>query len=310
MSCPETNPCDPCQETNGCYDNCGCINPTTWECVSTPGDLPAIGVTNDMTGKEVLQAINDTIEELVIEPPIPGSDIYVKCSVTDTTAGYLNTKIFTNNTIDQSVINSGANEKVRLAVNIANLISGNTGNLLTLGTDGKLRVTDTSVPDVTYIEAGSGVTLTGAGLVSNPYVISINPSITAARSCFDGVWRNVTLAATGNPDVVYVSGTPQYRVRFDGSIELKGSAQYTVNFGTYASTNRKRTVTIGNINDVSNLTGSCGVTSGEMAGTSDLKSMVYIDQPGLGDQITQSFGYIIRKTNKNILIEFQSYYVS
>ena len=152
MPCPETNPCDPCQDTNGCYDNCGCINPTTFECITEPGTLSALNVTNDMNGKEVLQAINDVIQDLVVTPPAPGSDIYTKVSATDTTAGYLSNKIFVANSLSQSVLNPSANEKLRLAVNIPNIISADSGNLIDLGVDGKLRVLTSSTPAEVYLE--------------------------------------------------------------------------------------------------------------------------------------------------------------
>lgn len=310
MPCPETNPCDTCQDTNGCYDNCGCINPTTFECITEPGTLTAIGVTNDMNGKEVLQAINDTIQDLIVTPPAPGSDIYTKVSSSDTTAGYLGVKILTAANISQSVLSPGANEKVRLAVNVPQLISSDAANLIELGTDGKLRVLTSSTPAEFFVEAGSGVTVTGTGPATDPYIVSINPSITALRTCFDGTWKDVTITATGNSDVIYGSGVPKYRVRFDGSIEFKGSATYTVNFGAYSTSNRKRTVTIGNIADIVALSSGCGVSLAELAGTSDLKSINYIDQPGLGDQITQQYGYIIRKNAASVQIEFQSAFVS
>lgn len=310
MSCPDTNPCDPCQEVNGCYDNCGCINPTTFECITEPGTLTAINVTNDMNGKEVLQAINDAIENIEVGEPVLGNDVNVKISSQDTTTGYLGSKIVVNNTISKTILTPGGNETLRLAVNMPQLLSTNSGNLLELGTDGKLRVLFPTVNPEIFIEKGSGVTVTGTGAALDPFVISINPSITATRSCFDGVWRNVTLVATGTGDVVHQTGTPQYRVRFDGTIEFRGSSTYVVNFGTYASTGRKKTVTVANINNVSALSGTCGVTSTEMIGISDLKSMTYIDQPGTGDQITQMYGYIIRRNGKNIILEFQSSFIS
>ena len=53
-SCNRTNPClqNTCTCENPCYQDCGCLNPTTFECVTLPGVHPAIGVTNDMNGQE------------------------------------------------------------------------------------------------------------------------------------------------------------------------------------------------------------------------------------------------------------------
>ena len=108
------------------------------------------------------------------------------------------------------------------------------------------------------------------------------------------------MVATGNANVVYASGTPQYRYRYDGTVEFKGSATYTVAFGAYSTSNRKYTITIGNIPT------TC-LTSGELAGIADLKGINYIDVPqASADQIVQQYGYIIRKSGSNLIVEFQS----
>lgn len=305
MPCSSTNPCNQCEQCtpNPCYDNCGCLNPTTFECITKPGTLAALGVTNDMNGYEVLAAINTTINNLTVDPPSPGADVYVKVSSTDTTADYLSDKLVTGTYLTSSILSPSANEQLKINVNLAAMISTDVGNELEIGTDSKLRVIPTpSVADIQVL-GGAGVTVTGTGPSSDPFIVSINPSITAIRTCADGIWRNITLVATGNPDVVYVAGTPQYRIRYDGTIEFKGSATYTVNFGLYSTANRKRTVTIGNIPT------TC-ITSLEQAGVADLKSITYIDQPGVGDQITQMYGYIIRKSTQNLIIEFQSAYIA
>lgn len=304
MSCENTNPCEQpctdCSPSNPGYDNCGCINPTTWECISAPGVLSALNVTNDMTGKEVLQAINDVLSNLVTEEPIPGTDIFAKVSNTDTTASYLDSKFLGSTHITKAVINPGANEKLKFSLNLPSIISSNEGNILELGTDGKLRVIPSAVdPDVKVV-GGSGVTVTGAGSLTDPFIVAINPSISVVRSCFDNVWRNINLVASGNANVVFVSGTPQYRYRFDGTIEFRGSITYTVSFGTYSSGNRKFTIPMGNIPV------TC-ITALEQAGVVDMKSMNYIDTPqASADQITQQYGYIIRKNAQNLTLEFQS----
>ncbi len=305
MACTHANPCNECEQctSNPCYENCGCLNPTTFECITKPGTHTALGVTNDMNGYEVLLAINTIINNLTVDPPEPGADIYVKVSSTDTTSDYLSDKLVTGSFLTSSILNPSGNEALRINANLPAMISTDAGNELEIGTDNKLRVIQTPIiPDVVVL-GGSGVTVSGTGPAADPYVVSINPSITALRPCFDNVWRDLTLVATGNPDVVYVSGTPKYRIRFDGTIEFKGSATYTVNFGTYSSANRKRTVTIGNIP-------STCLTLLELAGVADLKGINYVDQPGVGDQISQFYGYIIRKSTQNIIIEFQSAYIA
>lgn len=308
MSCSDTNPCsDPCQETNPCYDNCGCINPTTFECVTKPGVYSYISVTNNMNGQQVISAINDAIGELsaaigaITDPVDNTNDIYSKVSDNDSTTGYLDTKLEVGPYLAKTILSPGGNEKLRFNVIPGNLISANSGNLLSLGSDGKFNV---QIPEPdgteTKIVEGSGVTVTGTGSASDAYVISINPSITAARSCFTGVWQDITLVTVSNSNVTYVSGAPKYRIRYDGTIEFKGNATYTVDFGAYSTGNRKQLATIGN------LATSC-ITLTEHAGVSDLKGINYIDVPQVSaDQIVQQYGYIIRKSVQNIIIEFQS----
>lgn len=310
MSCFDNNECNPCTENQ--YDNCGCLNPTTFECITEPGVLSAIGVTADMNGLQVLQAINDAIDALTLAPSPSGSDIYAKVSATDNTSDYLNNKLQAGTFLSKTVINPGVNEKIRFNVVPGNLLSTDTDNILDLGSDGKFRVI-APTPTVDFaVVGGAGVTITGTGYTVDPFIVSINPSITATRTCFDGVWRDVTLTATGNPSVAYVSGVPKYRVRFDGTIEFKGSSTYTVSFGAYSDLagTRKRTVTVGNIAGVATLATGCGLSAGEMSGISDLKNINYIDQPGTGDQITQQYGYTVRRNGTNVIIEFQSAFIA
>lgn len=298
--CSDINPCTDCQEANPCYGDCGCLNPTTFDCVTKPGSHPDINVTDDMTGKQVLDAINDVIANLVLGIPPSGDDKYVKITSNDTTANYLWDKLAVSKHIGKTVINPSGNEILKLTFKPEEAVSTDPGNILDIGTDGSFRVIAPSVVNNVSVTEGTGVSVTGSGTVDDPYVISINPSITALRSCFDGVWHDITLVATGNANVVYVSGAPKYRIRHDGTIEFKGTATYNVAFGNYSSANRKFSITVGNIP-------STCVTLTEQAGTQDLKSIQYIDVPqASADQIVQQYGYIIKKSTQNINIDFQS----
>lgn len=340
-------PC--CEETNPCYDNCGCLNPTTFECVSDPGTCAAMGVTSDMNGKQVMTQIctsvsqvqqdkgkvmidaDDTCPEYLedkleagtnisftetgtgcdrkivihaVEGGVP-VDVNVKVSSDDTTSGYLDGKLQTGTYLTKTTLFPAGDEKLRLDVVPSTLISSDAGNQLTLGSDGALKTAYTAPTGTeTKVIEGTGVTVTGQGSTADPYIISTNPSIQVVRSCFDSTWRNVTLLAIGNPNVVYLSGTPQYRYRFDGSVEFRGSVTFNVSYGAYSTSDRKYTVTIATIPT------TC-LTLGEQAGTADLKCITYIDTPAvLIDPVTQMYGYIIRKSTQNLILEFQSSFSS
>lgn len=305
MSCDNQFPCEPtCPPINECYyDNCGCLNPTTWQCITLPGNLAAISVTNGMTGLQVLQAINNTIASIVV-PTSSSTDKFVRIDASDTTSNYLASKLVPGLYTTSTIVNSGLNEQMRIDVSLPTMISTDANNSLEIGTDNKLRVIVQAPPADISVVAGSGVTVTGTGPASDPFIISTNPSISAARSCFDGIWRPITLIAITDPNLSYVSGAPSYRVRFDGSIEFKGSATYTANFGVYSSSTRTITASIGNIPT------SC-VNITEQAGVADLKAITYIDAAQASvDQIVQQYGYIIRKSSQNIILQFQSSYTN
>ena len=228
-------------------------------------------------------------------------DVNAKVSSDDTTSGYLYDKITTGTYLTKTVTSPAGNEKLKLDVVPSTLLSTDAGNLLILGTDGKL-MTSFTAPDgtETKIVEGLGVTVTGVGSLADPYIISTNPSISVVRPCFDNTWRNLTLIPTGNPNVVYTAGAPQYRYRFDGSIEFKGSVTYTVAFGAYSTSDRKYTITLGS------LPTTC-ISAAELVGQADLKGINYIDVPqASADQIVQQYGYVIRKSSNNISLMFQS----
>lgn len=351
MSCPESNPCTSCSDQSnltqdGCYDNCGCLNPTTFKCTTYTGDpLTYVGIANADDGDEILSAIdtaigalqgnkgkslvdaNDTCPQFLFDKLDPGSnisfsivgsgctrkvrinatvggvpvDVNVKASANDTTSNYLFEKIATGDAISKNIQYPADDEKVLLDIVYSELISSDTGNMLTTGADGKIKTSFTT-PDgsETKLAEGTAVSITGTGTTLDPYVISTNPSIQVARPCFDGVWRDVTTVAIANTNVVYVSGKAQYRYRYDGTIEFRGNMTFNVAFGNYASSNRKYTVTLGNIPT------TC-LSLAEQAGTVEMKNFNYIDTPqASADQIVQQYGYIIRKSAQNIVLEFQS----
>lgn len=331
MSCEDTNPCDPCSQ----YDNCGCPNPNTFGCTTYSGThLSCLDVDNAEDGDSILAKIDAKVCEigkvlvdasdvcpkylfekleagLNITLTVVGSgcdeviridavdggvpiDINAKVSAADTTTGYLYDKLKTGTYLSKVIENPAANEDILFDVVPVTLLSTDVNNPLYIGTDGGLMSTCIA-PDgsETKIIEGTGVTVSGTGTTVDPYIISTNPSIQVVRACFDSVWRDITLVPTGNANVVYLSGIPQYRYRFDGTIEFRGSISFSVAFAANTSSNRKYTITMGNIPT------TC-VTLVEQAGTSDLKSITYIESVG------QMYNYIIRKSTQNILLEFQS----
>ena len=337
MSCEQTNPCDPCSQ----YDNCGCTVSTTFGCVTTSKSRECLDITSGEDGESILDKLEllacdkgkilldgddtvpnylfDKLEEglnisfnftgsgssrkLVINAVDGGTpiDINAKVSANDTTSGYLNSKIAVGDYLKKTILNPAGNEQLELDVVPENLLSTDSGNQLILGTDGGL-MTSYTAPDgsETKIVQGTGVTLSGTGTIGDPYVVSTNPSIQVVRSCFDSVWRPITLLSSGNTNVVYTAGAPEYRYRYDGTIEFRGSVTHTVSFGTYQSANRKFTILLGSIPT------TC-LSASEQSGVRDLKSIMYIDTPqASADQIVQQYGYIIRKSGQNIILEFQS----
>jgi len=335
------NPCDPCDE----HDNCGCTISTTFGCITTSKTRECLDITSGEDGESILDKIelvacdagkvlldgddacpeyltdklsaglNISIEKVgtgcdatlmisATEGGVP-VDVNAKVTVNDTTSDYLNNKITTGTYLTKSVTSPSGNEKLRIDVVPATLISGDLGNQLTLGVDGGLKTLYVA-PDgsETKVIAGTNVTVSGIGTIVDPYIVSTNPTIAVVRPCFDGVWRAVTTVASGNANVVYASGAPQYRYRYDGTVEFRGSVSYTVAFGAYSTSNRKYIVPMGNIPV------TC-LTAGEMIGTKDLKSINYIDAPQVGvDQYTQMYGYIVRMSAQNLILEFQSSFLN
>lgn len=334
-SCGNTNPCDPCNE----YQDCGCLNPNTFGCTTYSGThLSCLDVDNAEDGDSILAKIDakicnigkvltdendicpnyliDKLEEgLNITLTVVGSgcdqkiridavdggvpiDINAKVSAADTTTDYLFAKIENGTYLSKTIQNPGGNENILLDVVPVALLSTDPDNPLYIGTDGGL-MSSCIQPDgsETHVIAGTGVSVSGTGTAVDPYIVSTNPSIQVVRPCFDAIWRDITLVPTGNANVIYLSGQPQYRYRFDGTLEFRGSISHTVNFAANTSPNRKYTITMGNIPT------TC-LTLTEQAGTSDLKSITYIESVG------QMYNYIIRKSTQNIILEFQSSFTS
>jgi hypothetical protein len=335
MSCPDNNPCNPCTEHQdcGCTNpntfGCTTYSGTHLECLDVDNaedgdsilakidakvcDIGKVLISGDDTCPEYLidkleAGTNITLTEVgtgcdrtlridAVEGGVP-IDINVRVSGADTTSGYLNNKLTTGAYISKTINNAAGNENLELDVVPVNLLSTDPDNPLYIGTDGGLMSTCIA-PDgsETKVIQGTGVTVTGQGTIIDPYIVSTNPSIQVARPCFDAVWRTINLVPTGNANVIFLAGAPEYRYRFDGTLEFRGSISFTVNFAANTSANRKFTITMGNIPT------TC-LSLVEQAGTADLKSITYIESVG------QMYNYIIRKSTQNLLLEFQSSFTS
>lgn len=347
MSCFDCNEksYSPCGEHP--YDDCGCINPTSFPCVDIKKDLPNLDLKKDSdTGGELLDKLDAFVGEMkgakgkvllneddtcpgligdkleagmnislsyvgvgcekrlridATEGGIP-VDVSVKATASDTTASYLNDKVTGGTFISKSISNVNGEQKVKLDVSVDSIISADAGNMLEKGADGGLK-TKYTAPDgsETKIIAGAGANVTGLGTPSTPYIIALEGAVSAVKTCFDGVWRDFSVnTETGSAGVTHNSSAVKYRIRFDGTIEFRGSASFTVAFSEYSSANRKFTVALGS------LPTTC-LTAPELAGVADLKNVNYIDIPQASvDQITQMYGYIVKKNSQNIIVDFQS----
>lgn len=342
-ACTSCNP-------NPCYQNCGCLNPTDWECVSNPGTKAALGITNADDGLEVLTKINDKVADIIASSGklkindaddcpdflidkieagtnisitttgtgcdqkvvITGgvgigptaADVKVKATATDTTTDYLTDKLQGGTYIQKTILNPSGNEKVKLDVVPSTLISTDGGNQLSLGTDGKLATLYT-LPDgsETKVVGGSGVNVSGIGTLLSPYVIATNPSIQAANPSFTGVWQSITLSNGSVVGLTIDSQNVKFRVRFDGSIEFKGNATFSIVFP--ASGNGKISLP----NSVT-LPAQVGIAPLNLTKVSDLKQVSYQDSTSTVNTDFRMYGYLIRFGGGNISFEFSSSFSS
>lgn len=61
----QSNDCVPCSQSNPCYENCGCLNPTTFDCVQNlKQTYPNIPFAIADYGDDFLAALDATIASL------------------------------------------------------------------------------------------------------------------------------------------------------------------------------------------------------------------------------------------------------
>jgi hypothetical protein len=355
MSCNNTNPCheptcNKCNPVNPCYDNCGCLNPTTFECVTNftkaYNNIPFYVGQN---GNDLLTNLDTVIKSLKDEQykikvddadtcpdslfdkleaagdvsfSIVGSgcnrklrinstasgnpiDENVKISGTDTTANFLGAKVVDGTYVKKTTLNGGGNEQLKFDITLADLISTDSGNQLTQGVDGKLK-TSFSTPDGSEtkvsVAQNQGLTLSGTGTLSDPYVLGTYGNTFPKRTYFDGAWRNLTFTNGGESNISVSSQSVQFRYRGDGTIEFRGSVTYSVQF----TSSNKRIIAIAASFPAN---GSNNVTSAELNRVVNLKNYMTFDVPtSIG--APNLTGYNVNMlaaapaSNANIQIEF------
>ena len=345
MSCNNYTPCheptcNDCNPVNPCYDNCGCLNPTTWECVNNPGTQSSLGVVNTDNGKSVLSKINTKISSILaslglvkaddtdlypdslidklsegvgitlavtgsgsskkveINATTGGTPPYTVKVVTGTAAGFLNDRLVNGTYVKKTI----SGDDMYFDIVPADLLSTDSGNALTIGSDLKLK-TNYQNPDGSEtkisIVPNTGLTITGTGTIADPYLLSGNPAIMPLRTRFNGVWKSLTFTGVLPSGVTIVGGnTAKYRMRFDGSIEFKGSISLQVPFATngivncFDLSNTIETSEIGTSGQVSSGVKSYVIT--ELTNTADLKNVTYLDSNNVIDVLPKQTSYIIR----------------
>mgnify|MGYP001439610706 CR=1 FL=1 len=361
MSCNQHNPChqptcNECNPENPCYDNCGCLNPTTFECITNfKRNYPNIPLNISDNGNDLLLNLDTSLKIIreeyhkvksddsdicpsnLFDKIKPGNeninisvsgtgcnryiyisagegigdaapDVKVAISQNDNCSDFLGNKIkdgiYVKTFVDTDITNCS---KLYFDINPVDLISSNNNNALSLGFDGKLNVL---IPEFTGTETkiltpnNSGLTISGEGSLSNPYIINTNGALFRLRPYFNNVWRNLTFNNGSNSAVTIQSQNVSFRYRWDGTIEFKGFISYTVNF----STSNKISINSSQIpaNGVNN------VSSLELNRTVNIKNFLTFDNPFIIDNSPSLLGYNINVLaalpgqNANIQVEFLS----
>jgi hypothetical protein len=251
MSCNHNDECkDPCN-SDPCYDNCGCLNPTTFECVTKPGNHHDIKVSNDMNGKQVISAINNKIAELtdllgkvgidhedfcpgnLINKIQPGQNVAItqvgdgcdkKLLITAGTgigpAGVdVNVKVSPNDTTS-----SFLNNKVEVGPLLSKSVVGGIGNQ-------RLRIE--TAPLINYISSdpGNALTLGPDGKLKTTYVAP-NGSETKIQQAPNGVVQVTGSGTNSDPYVIFTNPSVfPIRKSFDGvwkPLPIIGSGSVTI----------------------------------------------------------------------------------
>lgn len=123
MSCPSCNdvPVTPtlnCNPVNYCTD--GCVDIISAECIQYKGDnLSCTSIAKNDTVATALTKLDTVICGLTND----SGDKYVRISSTDTTSGYLLSKLVAGNYVTLNKINPNINEQIRIDVDVTSIIN-------------------------------------------------------------------------------------------------------------------------------------------------------------------------------------------
>lgn len=120
QDCPESNPC-----ASGCLDIVGSF------CVEHDTALISLGIPTNTKLDVILEGIDTRFGQLE-----NGADKFVKVTALDTQSGYLSDKITVGPSIAKTTVLSAGQQKLKLEVSLANIVSSNEFNPIIADLDG------------------------------------------------------------------------------------------------------------------------------------------------------------------------------
>jgi hypothetical protein len=219
-----------------------------------------------------------------------GADTKVYAGPDDDTSASLYEKTVNGTYVKRTLQSPTSNAKLKFDITPSDLISTDTDNALNLDAFGKLKVLPPPTIYPISIVAGPGI---NAPFVGNTYTISTNGTVTPLRTYFDGIWKDFVNplgigTSNGAGTATLGANSVKYRLLYNGTIEFKGNAIYTINF---VSGNK---VVLSNVASIP--TGGSNLASIEIDRTVDMKSiMTFTGATTLGST-PSLLGYTIRMT--------------
>lgn len=345
-TCTTCNPVNPCYDNCGClnpvdwacvnnpgtHNSIGVVNTDNGQTVLEKIDdqieilLNKVGVVKaddvdgspdslfdklvEGTGIDITVDTSSGTRKLIITATTGGTPPYTVKNTAGGTADFLYQKVIDGTYVKKSLVG----DNMKLDVALSDFLSSDSGNQLTLGTDNKLKTLYTaptgSETKITVVP-NTGISVTGTGTLTDPYILSGNPSIMPARTRFNGVWKPLVFNGAFPSGISIVpGGTVQYRMLYNGSIEFRGNATFQVAFagnGIMTGTDLSTTVNtaeVGSALDVTNGVKSYQLT--ELTSSAELKQVSYLDSANTIDAIPKLLGYSIRFASGKLSMVFNS----